>query len=67
MADMAGGEWLGACGVPTAPSSPEQRMALAGMGAETSTLTGGGESSLARSAQDMVTGWGEHRSRRRDD
>ena len=37
-----GGGWLGACGVPAAPSSPEQRMALAGVGAEASTPTGGG-------------------------
>ena len=42
MADMAGGEWLGACGVPAAPSSPKQRMALAGVGVEASTPTGGG-------------------------
>lgn len=42
MADMAGGGWLGACGVPAAPSSSEQRMALAGVGAEASTPTGGG-------------------------
>ena len=33
-----------------------ERMALAGVGAETSTLTGGGGSSLARSAQDKVPG-----------
>jgi hypothetical protein len=46
---MVGGEWgsrpsgsLNARGIPTAPSSPKQRMALAGLGAEASTLTGGG-------------------------
>ncbi len=66
MADMAVGKWLGACGVPAAPSSPEQRMALAGVGAETSTLTGGGII-LGTVGARQGAGWGEHRSRRRDD
>ena len=47
-------ESLGARSVPAAPSSPKQRMALAGVGAEALTLTKGG-SSLARLAQDKVT------------
>jgi hypothetical protein len=34
---------LGARGVPAAPSSPEQWMALAGVGAEALTPTGGGD------------------------
>ena len=42
MADMAGGGWLVACGVSAAPSSPEQQMALAGVGVEASTPAGGG-------------------------